>query len=80
VVVALGNTLTLPEGAGTPRLRLLMPLSITMEVAPLVTQFNVADPPDGMLAGETYRAATGREPEGGGAAATTSTCVLKVLP
>jgi len=76
----LGNTLTLPEGAGTPRLRLLTPLSITMEVAPLVTQLSVAEPPDIILGGEIFRAATGSEPDGGGAAATTSTCVVEVLP
>ena len=69
MVVVVGNTATLPEAAGVPRLRLLTPLSMTMEVAPLVTQLSVAEPPDIMLGGEIYRAATGSEPDGGGGAA-----------
>ena len=74
--MVVGNTATLPEAAGVPRLRLLTPLSITMEVAPLVTQLSVAEPPDIMLEGEIYRAATGSEPDGGGTAPPTEIVVL----
>ena len=62
----MGNTVTLPDAAGMPRMRLLTPLSITMEVAPLVTQVSVAASPEVMLDGETYSAAVGREPVPGG--------------
>lgn len=65
-MVAVGNTVTLPVAAGTPRMRLLTPLSITMEVAPLVTQVSVAASPEVMLDGEAYSAAVGREPVAGG--------------
>jgi hypothetical protein len=37
-----------------------------MELAPLVIQLSVAPLPDVMLDGETYSAATGRDPVGGG--------------
>jgi hypothetical protein len=57
--------------------RLFTPLSITMEVAPLVTQLSIADSPEAMLDVERYRAAAGGEPSGGiygiGAAVTVST-------
>jgi hypothetical protein len=65
----------LPDAPVTP-VRLFTPLSIVMEVAPLVTQVSVAEPPDAMLGGERYRAATGSDPE----AATTSTFESEVLP
>lgn len=60
-----GDTLTLPDAPEIPT-RLFTPLSIDMVVAPLVTQLSVADPPEVMLEGETYREAAGREPVGGG--------------
>ena len=79
MVVAAGDTLMLPDAPETPR-RLFAPLSIIMEVAPLVTQLNVAESPEVMLEVERYRAATGDEPDGAGAAATTSTFESEVLP
>ena len=68
----MGDTLTLPDALVMPT-RLFTPLSIAIEVAPLVTQLSVAEPPEVMLDVERYRAATGSEPDSGGAAATTST-------
>jgi hypothetical protein len=66
----------LPEAPEMPT-RFLTPLSIAMEVAPLVIQLSVAEPPEGMLEVERYRAAVGTEPDGGiygiGAAITVST-------
>jgi len=78
-VVYEGDTLTLPDAPVTPT-RFFTPLSIAMEVAPLVTQLSVAVPPDVMLDGETYRAAIGREPVGGGVyEPPTDTVVLALL-
>ena len=74
-----GDTLTLPDAPVTPT-RFLTPLSIAMDVAPLVTQLSVAEPPDVMLDGDTYRAAIGREPvTGGGDEPPTDTVVLALL-
>ena len=74
----MGNTVTLPEAAGMPSMRLLTPLSITMEVAPLVTQVSVAASPEVMLVGEAYSAAVGREPVPGGGVMLPT--VIVVLP
>jgi hypothetical protein len=63
----------LPDAPEMP-VRLFTPLSMVMEVAPLVAQLSIDEPPAGMPDVERYRAAVGREPDGGGAAATTSTC------
>jgi len=51
-VVNEGDTLTLPDAPEMPT-RLLTPLSIAMELAPLVIQLNVAELPDVMLDGDT---------------------------
>ena len=48
VVVKEGDTVMLPEAPETPT-RFLTPLSMDTEVAPLVTQLSVAEPPEGML-------------------------------
>ena len=69
----------LPDAPVTPT-RFFTPLSMDMEVAPLVIQLNVAEPLEGILEVDRYRAAAGREPDGGGAAATTSTFESYVLP
>ena len=74
----MGNTVTLPDAAGVPSMRLLTPLSITMEVAPLVTQVSVAASPEVMLVGEAYSAAVGREPVPGGGVMLPT--VIVVLP
>ena len=47
-----GETLTLPEAPLIP-VRLFTPLLMLTEVAPLVTQVKVAEPPAAMLDGET---------------------------
>ena len=52
MVVDVGDTLTLPDAPEMPT-RLLTPLSIAMELAPLVIQLRVAEFPDVMLDGET---------------------------
>jgi hypothetical protein len=52
VVVKLGDTLTLPKAPDTPT-RLFTPLSIDIELAPLVIQLNVAELPDVILDGDT---------------------------
>jgi hypothetical protein len=62
----------LPDAPLMPT-RFFTPLSMDIEVAPLVTQLNVAEPPEGMLEVERYRAAAGTEPDGLGAEATIST-------
>ena len=72
-----GATVTLPDAPETP-VRLLTPLSITMEVAPLVTQVSVAASPEVMLVGEAYSAAVGREPVPGGGVMLPT--VIVVLP
>jgi len=82
VVVNEGDTVRLPDGPVTPT-KLLTPLSIDTEVAPLVAQLSVADPPEGILDWDRYRAAVGIKPDGGMygiRAVTVSTCELKVLP
>jgi hypothetical protein len=66
-----GDTLILPDAPETPT-RFFTPLSMDIAVAPLVTQLSVAEPPEGMLEVERYRAAAGTEPDGVGAAATIS--------
>ena len=70
-----GDTLILPDALVMP-MRLFTPLSIVIELAPLVIQVSVAVPPEGMLDGETNSVATGREPVGGGAALPTDIVVL----
>lgn len=77
MVVDVGYTVAVPDAPVIPT-RLFTPLSITMELAPLVIQPSVAALPGVILDGETYRAATGREPAGvgGGAAALTYIVVL----
>ena len=60
-----GATVTLPDAPETP-VRLLTPLSITMELAPVVIQLSVAVPPDVMLDGEILSVAVGDEPGSGG--------------
>jgi hypothetical protein len=47
-----GETVTLPDAPETP-VRLFIPLSMVMELAPLVTQVSVAAPPEVMLDGAT---------------------------
>jgi hypothetical protein len=42
----------LPDAPVTP-VRLFTPLSMVMEVAPLVAQLSIDEPPAGMLDGET---------------------------
>ncbi len=74
----MGNTVTLPDAAGVPSMRLLTPLSITIEVAPLVTQVSVAASPEVMLVGEAYSAAVGLEPVPGGGVMLPT--VIVVLP
>ncbi len=78
VVVDVGDTLTLPDAPEIPT-RLFTPLFIDMEVAPLVIQLSVAEPPEVMLEVERYRAAAGTEPDGAGAE-TVSTLETYVLP
>jgi hypothetical protein len=50
-VVYEGDTLTLPDAPEMPT-RLFTPLSIAMELAPLVIQLRVAELPETMLDGE----------------------------
>jgi hypothetical protein len=50
-VVAVGYTVIVPDAPVTPT-RLLTPLFIVIELAPLVIQLNVAAPPEVMLDGE----------------------------
>jgi len=50
-VVNEGDTLTLPDAPEMPT-RLFTPLSIAMELAPLVTQISVAEPPEAILGEE----------------------------
>jgi len=69
----------LPEAPETPT-RFLTPLSMDTEVAPLVTQLSVVEPPEGMFDCDRYRAAAGTEPDGAGAAVTVSTFESYVLP
>jgi hypothetical protein len=51
-VVEVGYILTLPDAPEMP-VRLFTPLSMVMELAPLVIQVNVAPLPDVMLDGDT---------------------------
>ena len=71
----------LPDAPEMP-VRLFTPLSMVMEVAPLVAQLSIDEPPAGILDVERYRAAVGSEPvTGGGAAPPTDIDVLaKLLP
>jgi hypothetical protein len=48
VVVDVGETVTLPVVPETP-VRLLTPLLMETEVAPVATQLSTAEPPDDML-------------------------------
>ena len=73
-----GYTLTLPDAPEMPT-RLFTPLSIAMMLAPLVTQLSVAEPPEGMLEVERYRAAIGRESVGVGALVPDTTKVVLAL-
>jgi hypothetical protein len=51
VVVDVGDTLTLPDAPEMPT-RLFTPLSMAMELAPLVTQLSVAALPAVMVDGD----------------------------
>ena len=61
----MGYTFMLPDGPLTPT-RLLTPLSIVMEVAPLVIQVRVTGLPEVTLDEEAISAAIGAEPVDGG--------------
>jgi hypothetical protein len=74
-VVKEGDTLILPDAPVMPT-RLFTPLSIVIELAPLVIQVSVAALLEGILDGETNSAATGREPVGGGPALPSDIVVL----
>ena len=74
-MVEVGYTVVMPDAPVIPT-RLFTPLSMTMELAPLVIQLSVTALPDVTLDGETNKVATGREPSGAGGGAAELTYIV----